>query len=457
MSTTYAPWLIGLFTSLMLCGVVHSSEAEEELSQESEFDDLFGFEVDLGSDDEDDVDSLESDASKYPNGSGVDRQFDGRFTLQQELSYNVSSPSSIETNRSSLQLEWNRNLSDVVYVYADVKYNIYWNDDTRIENGDSIDDGFNIRNVYLQKTWGDMSAAVGHQIIILGESETSVVADVFSPRNQSDFIFTSLEESRLSQLMLKIDQYSDLGHITFLLNPFPKVDETPKASRVPPGLVLQDEEVDLSSEFAIRWKKVVGRGDYSVFLANLADNNVAYQFVEALDNGMLVDARYNRYNMFAGAANYTFGNTSVKTEFAYNADRTFQTSGPFSESNDGIFKSDQFKLSVGLSHTQDSVRTWTFGVSKPVVFDSNEFLDKKALESTDIVLGVSESFLHETLDLSYTLLYGFVNESEVHKVTSEYQFTDNLSLGLSAFLYDNVFSNQDQKKTSVLTRLRYAF
>lgn len=456
MSSTRLPLLAGLFASLVLCGLARSSDAQETLSKDSEFDDLFGFEVDLGSDDESDAQRT-GDSDKEPPEPAIDRKFDGRFTLQQELSYNVSSPASIETNRSSLQLEWNRNLSDVVYVHADAKYNIYWNDDTRIETGDSIDDGWNIRNVYLQKTWGNMSAAVGHQIIILGESETSVVADVFSPRNQSDFIFTSLEESRLSQLMLKVDQYTGLGHFTFLLNPFPKVDETPQAASVPTGLVLQDDELDLSPEFAIRWKKVVGRGDYSVFLANLVDNAVVYQFVEVLDNGILVDARYNRYSMFAGAANYTFGNSSVQTEFAYNADRSFQTSGPFSDSNDGIFRSDQFKLSLGLSHTQDSVRTWTFGVSKPLIFGSNEFFNKKRQESTDIVFSVSESFLHETLDLGYTLLYGFVNETEVHKITGDYQFTDNLSLGLSAFYYDNVFSNQDQKKTSVLTRLRYAF
>lgn len=460
----------------LLCGLLCSACLQAEQSQsdttekplevedgsiniESEDDNMELFDdISLDEDEElsffDGISLDEEDNNVESNAQQKKKFFDGRFIYQQEFSYRVNSPSSVQTNRSSLQLQWGKGLSNDYYAHADVIYNLFLNNDTRLTSDDSLGDELNIRNVYLQKNWGNTNLSLGYQIIVWGESETSVVTDVFSPRNQTDFIFTSLELSRLSQFMLKLDHYSSVGQFTFIINPDVEVNMNPLVQNFPDNFVLQKNDRNFDPEFGFRWHKSIGRGDYSLFAADLVDNQVTYQYLDNIGDEILIEDQFDRYQLLAAASNYTFGNSSIQTELAYNIGRNFQTAGPFSLMNNGIVKSDQIQLSTSYNYTQNGTRNWLFGISSQYVKDNDPFLPKQQRKSTDMVFNVSESFLYETLDLSYTLLYQFSNKSEIHRLTSKYQIKDNLSLEISAFYLNGATGN---KSNSLLARLRYFF
>ncbi len=452
----------------LLCGLLFSACLQAEQQDERATSalkqletDTDNHELDFGIEGEGDLDlfddiSLDEEDENFENDNQHKTNFfDGRFIYQQEFSYRVNSPSSVQTNRSSLQLQWGKSLPKDFYAHVDVIYNLFLNNDTRISADKSIGDESNIRNVYLQKNWGDTNLSLGYQIIVWGESETSVVTDVFSPRNQTDFIFTSLEQSRLSQFMFKLDHYSSIGQFTFIVNPDVEVNRNPFTQDSLGNLVLQQKDKDFETELGFRWHKTIGRGDYSLFAADLYDNQVTYQYLDTVNDNIVVENQHDRYQMLAAASNYTFGNSAIQTELAYNFGRNFQTIGPYSELNNGILKSDQIQLSTSYNYTQGGTRTWLFGVSTQYLKNNkNPYLPKKYRNTTDMVFSVSESFWYQTLDISYTLLYQFKNKSEIHRLTSKYKVRDDLSLEISAFYLNGATGD---KSNSILARLRYFF
>lgn len=429
-----------------------ASTDEEEASAGGDWgaDDELFMDVDLGGDGA----ALDGDTSALSSALSSNAP---RFTFQQEASYKFNEPTGVQTNRSSLRLEWEKIFNGGFYAKADVKYNLFWNLDNRLEEGEAFDDELRVRNTYIQKNWGQTSVSLGQQIIVWGETETAVVTDVFSPRNQSDFIFTSLEESRLGQVMLKLDQYTSAGHFSLLVNPDVQVDDNPFSEVLPAGMVLEKNDFDPDPELGFRWRKVFGRADYSLFLADINDNSVVYRRNREENGQLVVNDEYNRYQMFGAATNYTTGNTAIQGELAFNHNRSFQTDGPFSAINDGVFDSDQLQASVAFNYTQNGTRSWILGVGHQYLLEGNDFYPDDHRHMTDMIASVSEKFWYETLTLSYVLQYQFTDDTAIHKLSSHYQISDNLSLRtdlfyLSGFGADTAFDNQ-----SILFRLSYSF
>lgn len=380
-----------------------------------------------------------------------------RYTVQQEASYKFNDPPAVQTNRSSLQVQWDKVLGDGFYAKLDFKYNVFWNQDMRLDDDESVGDEFRFRNTYLQKNWGQTSLAIGEQIVVWGETETAVVTDVFSPRNQADFIFTSLEESRLSQLMIKLDHFNRAGQFSFLINPDVEVDTNPFSAILPPGMALEKNTLDPDPELGMRWRKVMGRGDYSLFLADINDNAVVYRLKREENNQLVVQDEYSRYQMLGAATNYTSGNAALQVEMAYNHDRSFQTTGPYFSGNDGVFNSDQLQASVALNYTQNATRTWILGLGHQHVFEENPYQPEDFRNMTDLVFSVGEKFRYETLTLSYTLQYQFAQDSAIHNLSSRYQITDNLALQIDGFLLDGLGADNTYKNRSLLLRATYSF
>jgi hypothetical protein len=432
-----------LLAVLVLASVQPGARALAAEQSEAEADDVF-LDMDLG------------DAAAAENGQSTSSD-EIRFTFQQEGSYKFNEPSAVQTNRSSLQVQWDKLLGDGFYAKVDFKYNVFWNQDMRLAEDESVGDEFRFRNTYLQKNWGQTSLAIGEQIVVWGETETAVVTDIFSPRNQADFIFTSLEESRLSQLMVKLDYFNEAGQFSLLINPDVEVDTNPFSEILPPGMVLEKNSLDFDSELGVRWRKVIGRGDYSLFFADINDNAVVYRLKREENNQLVVQDEYSRYQMLGAATNYTSGNAALQVEMAYNRDRGFQTSGPYSAGNNGVFNSDQLQASVALNYTQNATRNWILGLGHQHVFEESPYQSEDFRNMTDLVFSVGEKFRYETLTLSYTLQYQFAQDSAIHNLSSKYQISDNLTLQMDGFLLDGLGADRAYKNRSLLLRASYSF
>ncbi|ETR68211.1 MAG: hypothetical protein OMM_10754 [Candidatus Magnetoglobus multicellularis str. Araruama] len=141
---------------------------------------------------------------------------DSRFTFGYEFSHQLSIKPSYITHDIYLRQETQTLLRDNLYVKFDGRFNYYFDNDHRTKaRQKSILTDTNLRELYLQFGFSKFNVTFGRQIVVWGQADTQIITDVVSPRDNSDFIFIKLEDSRLGQLMLSSDIYSDWGHFLF--------------------------------------------------------------------------------------------------------------------------------------------------------------------------------------------------------------------------------------------------
>lgn len=382
------------------------------------------------------------------------------FIYKQELSYITTEPSGVETNRLSIRFKWNRLISDHYNISFDGKSFAYLSNDHKAEAESSNTEFDNkLRELYVQGSYGKTSITIGKQVIVWGESETATVTDVFSPRNLSDFIFTSLDESRIGQMMLKIDQYSNIGLWTFLLNPDVQTDEEGFDDAQQDLDILPQAEYFVETEYGFRWKRSIGNGDFSFMAADLMDNQGILVFENNLSQRTVMQKEFRRYQLFGAAANINLGKTTLKLETAYKKNYFFQTDGPYSLENKGIAVRDIMQTALTLNINSNGTREWTFGISNQYIDGNvkNFILPEKSI--TDIQFGWADKFFHEAVNLSYVWQFQLETNNTVHHLSSHYSITDNLFLTLDGFILDieNVGYFRKLNQNSLQLRVEYNF
>lgn len=442
------------------------SESEDVLGGFSEGEELFDLSgIDGAANGDESELALELDNSSVSEKtaqSGWWRKFagdDANFVYIHELSYIVTEPSRVETNRSSLRLKWNRFFGSSVYFGFDGKSILYFENDNQTPEYKTVDYGSNIKEFFLQASWGNNSLSLGKQLVIWGETETATVTDVFSPRNLTDFIFTSLDESRIGQWMIKYERHSDFGHWTLLINPDVEVNQQPDALELESSeLISNDLADDIDhQEYGFRWKKPIGNGDYSLMLAKLVDNQGVFFYRGQQGNMILVDKQYRQYDMIGMAANLNFGRYGLELETAYNSKFPLQTRQPYSVSNPGVAERNQLLTGSTLKFNQDGLREWVFGVANKHIYGEVDSLDVIDEDTWNFMFRWSEKYLYETLILSYQYQYQLKTNSKVHKLTTRYAFTDNLYGNFDAFVLDGLGADTIFEQDSVYLRVEYHF
>lgn len=386
------------------------------------------------------------------------------ITVRHDLSYMESmGVEGVETNRSSIRLEWDKPLSDNLYVKFDGKTNIYWRDDRRIEDtGKNYEMSFPLREFYIQGSAGNFSGSIGRQIVIWGESEIAAVTDVISPRNISDFYFTSLDESRIGQDMAKLDYYSNLGRFGLIYVIKPKANEDPiiTGDYNLEGYKVGDHEIDgiekdISSAYGIHWKKPIANGDYSLMLAELPTHQAYYLTVSQqgdADRRMVV---YPKYQFLGGAMNLSFGDLSVNLESAYKKNMPFQSAVSVS----GLETRNLLETAMAVSYSLSGTSSFYIGGSNQLIRGELSTLENEYRSSSDIAAGISGSFYYELVSISYDFQRQLEDENNIHTLSSSYAVSDNLNLSLDFFVLTaenkEVFAFYEQK--SVILRVEYQF
>lgn len=442
-------------------GELQDVKTPTESNEVHEKYDTFGSSIEIG----DDIDSgsgavsgNENVGEKDKNMGLVERIFgkDMSLNFRHELSYVTSEGGGVETDRSSLRLKWNRFLASKYYIAFDAKSLHYFGDDRKKkDNEDQILDS-KIREFFVQSSWGNISMTVGKQIVVWGESETATVTDVFSPRNLSDFIFTSLDESRIGQTMFKGDYYSHMGQWTLLYNPNAKVDEEPPfIDTVPDDFVIKEKEPQ--SEKGFRWKRPIGRGDFSIMAADLSENQGVFVYQESSGTKKIFNKEYRRFQMLGGAANINLGSTGLEVETAYNRNRSYQTNGPYSAENIGVAERNSLLTALTVKISRNGLREWAVGLSNSHVFgDISDLMDVKR-DSNDVLLKWSDKFFYETLSLSYTYQNQLETNNTIHNISGQYAFTDDLNFMLDGFVIRGLGTNESFKQDSLFFRVEYFF
>ncbi len=70
--------------------------------------------------------------------------------------------------------------------------------------------------------------------------------------------------------MLAVDHYVNQNQFTLIVNPDIKPNEDPPAGEATEGIeILGDTYSEKSRALGFRWKSAIGRGDFSIMLADL--------------------------------------------------------------------------------------------------------------------------------------------------------------------------------------------
>ena len=388
-----------------------------------------------------------------------------RFTLKHEVCYKTEDPDGIKSNRSSFRLEYSKFFLNNFYLQFDSKITAFWSNDHRAEAEDKkVLFEHSYKEAFLQISIANTSIKGGVQTLIWGESDGGAITDVISPRNYSEPFFISLEESRIGQPMLTIDQFSPIGDWSLFFIPDPDFNEYPEkgtAYYFDPldGLAeYQDETSDEEVfEYGLRWKKTFGKSDISVMAASLIDNDYAYRMdgITGTGKNILIKIK-QRYTLAGITFNYAKGNFLFKGEIGKKSPKAFNNA------SSQIVKKDVVDTALGMEYSPGGGSyTLSLEAVNNHVVDWNDEIQSVPEDSNSLVIGWSKTFFNEDLSVNWMTSYSEPFTSYLHALTTSYNWNDNITLYFDAYYPDikdersGYWIYRDQKQ--VVFKIQYQF
>jgi hypothetical protein len=199
-----------------------------------------------------------------------------RVTLAQELSYKVVKPEHAMKNRLSGQMEYSRyfldhfslqlNAKEILFLYGDHRH--------EAEGHDTA-----ISQAYVQGSFGETSIKAGIQTLPWGESILAPITDEVSPRDNREMFNFNLEELRIGQPMVTVDQFAGSQRWTFFLVTDHYYNRNPvkgTAYYFDPFTYRNVTEGDNHNfEAGVSWKKSFTSSDITFMAADLIANDYA--------------------------------------------------------------------------------------------------------------------------------------------------------------------------------------
>ena len=378
-----------------------------------------------------------------------------RISLKHETSYKFASPKRVVNNRSSVRVEYSKPLTSNLFLRLDTKLNLHWGNDHRAKAKD--ENPFRelvTREAYLQSSFGNTSFRLGYQILPWGVSEGGAITDEVSPRNNAEFFFISLEESRVGQQMLAMDHFGDSGQWTAFFVPRPGYNKYPDRGSeydIPGAFDRNAPDDDWGNagtyEFGARWKRTFGKSDISLMAARLIDNDYL--------------VRQQRFRMYGLTANIAIDNLLLRAEVALKQPRAF-FARPAGSSDLSIVESDQFDSSFGFDYSPGGRSlTYSAEVVWSRLLDWRSDIVGRERDEYSLVGSVSNRFFNDDLTLSWLTIYTRPYTSFQHKFLSSYLIDDNSTVYFELFYPDErdersgTWPYRDQKQFVI--RYQYQF
>jgi hypothetical protein len=376
--------------------------------------------------DEDEDEFEEIDTTGADKGAGL-RDF--TFTVSHDLSWATKEPDpGIVTNRSSLRCEFDKTFGDNLFIKFDGKASLYLDNDhvADAEGKDAaVDD--EIREFYIQAGFDRFMIRVGKQVVVWGETDGDVINDVVSPRDESEFIFIDLEDSRLGQYMASMDLYSDYGDFLFFVTFKPGFNDTPdRGTRYYRGLgdaVVTEERTEFSDrEAGFKWKKIYDKFEISLMTASLLQNPGVLEY----ESGNAFNKSYGRYGFYGVGASYTIGSFLFKIDASFKNDYSLQSKGfDLQYGKKGRNISD---TAFAIEYDANGRYTMNFELTNRHVFDYSKELCGMERDNTGLYFQYTKKFFNDTLKFEYASFHQFQENNTFHKTELDYSFTDDIEL-----------------------------
>ena len=366
---------------------------------------------------------------------------DARFSLNHLLGYRFQAPEKIVCHRTSLRMEWNSDISENLRFQFDGKGVLHYADDhlTRVQaHSQEYFGDFTMRKFYLQGSFGKWAFKVGRQVVIWGESDSSVLDDV-SPQDLREIYFTSLEDSRIAQNLVRITYFRPQSEWDLFVNPDPQTNKYPQAETEyhfpfpedDPDYQIQ-ENSNVNTEIGLRFKKYYESIDYAFFLASLKENQPSYFVVSGTGNDKIeLEKKYPPYFLIGMAGNIIFPNTMVKAELAYKFNQTFAAK----TLTEPVYQKNTVKTAWDFEYLIHHNAKLVIGLKHQHILEWEENLNESK-NNTEFFLGGNHLFFYQTLELDYFLNHNQKNQDSVHRLKLFYLIRDDLKLVISTVYFD---------------------
>jgi hypothetical protein len=359
----------------------------------------------------------------------------GRLTFKHELAARIRDTDGLVNNRTSFRIEYEKYFWDKFYLHLDLIETAFWGRDHRARGRGGSFTESTLRDAYLQFSSGNTSVKLGNQILIWGESDAGAITDVIAPRNLSELFFISLEESRISQFMLTVDQFTRIGDFSAFYIPDAQYNEYPEPGTAyfldGFGAAARIERRDFDrAEYGLRWKKTFGGSDVGLMAARLVDNDYVYRLRGVDPDGRLHLLRDDqRFDMIGATFNHVAGPLLLSGEIARKSPRAFLTPQLQTLEKDEVDTSLRVEYSLGNGGNHSVSLE---AVNKRIL-DWDRRLAPTPRDNNSLVLGWSNAFLNETLTANWLTVYNQTYTSYQHSLFLTYKLNGRVSLSLDTF------------------------
>lgn len=378
-----------------------------------------------------------------------------RVTLAQEEAYKVAQPDRWVKNRSSVRLEYSKHLLEHYFVQFDGKHTQFLDKDHRHDPEGS---DTRVSQAYVQASFHQTSIGLGIQTVAWGESILAPITDEVSPRDNRELFNFNLEELRLGQPMVTVDQYTDVGRFSAFYTPRPRFNKNPErgsAYFVDPfnGTVPTVRSADAQKarpEFGLNWRKSFGSADVSVMAARLTDNDYALHMDDA---GRLVQEA-PRYSLAGMTFSYATGKFLFKTEAGWKSPKSFNDAQlQIVRRNEidtylGVEYKHSGTLSLSLEGVNQHIAGWDAAIQTPR--DRQSFL-----------FSATKTLMNDDLTIQWLQFFNRPDTSTLTMLLTTYKWNDNLTFGLNAIYpstrnpRSGLWNVRDQKQLAF--KIQYQF
>ncbi len=390
---------------------------------------------------------------------------DSRFAVlgwfSEKVAYGYQRPDALFTRseqaftriESSLftQLDWQ--VSDAVdfrisgSAYRDKAYDY---EDGYAYSADEINEmrtRFELRDFYLESRLEDLYIKLGNQIVAWGVSENLRIGDLVNTQNQYTFGQEDIEDLRLQvpalQLSYPLGEWTLDGVVAFDAGTHDVAragDEFDQLIRFrQPGIVLSEIAAEEDAEYFFRASSHYSNGDFSVVLADVNQNEFSLRDIALLpDSSALVSLQQDRMQAIAAYTSWATGSWLLFGETGWHLDKALFVADPFThhaQNGSTPIEKTQWLSAAGIEYNGFRNLTLTFEA------DFVRTLDHDARLSVDEEeFGFSGRILWNTLNNRLQLLSVFSrlpgNEGDAFRLSLDYDWSDNLELGLLWVAYD---------------------
>lgn len=391
-----------------------------------------------------------------------------RLEFKYEVAYKVTKPDRIMNNRLSFRVEYSKFLFNQITLQVDTRVFTFLKDDHRTRNTTfwindhpneaEVSFGGRTRDAYLQTSFNKTSIRAGFQTLSWGESEFATVTDELSPLDYREPLSLNIDELRLSQLMLTVDQYSSFGKLSGFFIPYPRFNQHPKKGTgyyYDPfdgsvGFQMDAKDENLV-EYGIRWKKTFGKSDVGIMAARLVNN----EYTLRMDTVDTIAQSKLRYSVVGMTFNRAINNFLVKGEVAIKSPKAYNTS------SFQIVKKNALDASLGVDYFLNNTFTISMEAVNYHIVDWDDEIQGAPEDNYMLLLVLSKQLMKNDLSINWVTMYNGPYTNFFNLLTTSYNWNDDITLYFDVLLpiNNNVNSGfyryRDQKQVGF--RFQYQF